>query len=188
MNKLHLVSPIPPSVNHYLSYRVVYKNGRPMAMSYKTLPASKYQKDFADYIKEEVVKQKWKTDLESKRHFYVDCVFYFDRIDKDCNNYFKCMLDAITETQLVWKDDNIVCERVNRIYYDSNNPRIELDIYYTDYIGIFDSEKDMNTFLKRCSTCKRYAKNCSIISKAIEGKAQIEIEDNKCLKYTKRKD
>lgn len=182
-SNLHLVSTIPPSVNHYLSYRVIYKSGRPMAMSYKTLEASKYQKDFMDYVVNEVKKQGWQTDTDTKRHFYVDCVFYFDRIDRDANNYFKCMLDAITDTKLIWQDDNVVCERVNRIYYDSVNPRVEIDIHYTDYIGIFDNTGEYEEFIARCKKCRRYDNNCSILKKAIEGKSQIEIKDKTCLKF-----
>lgn len=158
-----------------------------MAMSYKTLEASKYQKDFIEYVKQEVEKQGWKTDTDTKRHFYVDCNFYFDRIDRDANNYFKCMLDAITDTKLIWQDDNVVCERVNRIYYDSENPRVEIDIHYTDYIGIFDNEEEYDKFLKRCQKCKRFDKNCSVLKKAIEGKTQVEIQDKVCLKHGYRR-
>jgi hypothetical protein len=32
-NKLKLISPISPSVTHYLAYRSIIKNGKPMAMS-----------------------------------------------------------------------------------------------------------------------------------------------------------
>ena len=41
------------SVNHYLAYRAIIKNGKPMAMSYKTQEAKKFQKDFTDYVKEQ---------------------------------------------------------------------------------------------------------------------------------------
>ena len=33
------------SVNHYLAYRAIVKNGKPMAMSYKTQDAKKFQKE-----------------------------------------------------------------------------------------------------------------------------------------------
>ena len=33
---LKLTSPLGVSVNHYLAYRAIMKNGKPMAMSYKT--------------------------------------------------------------------------------------------------------------------------------------------------------
>lgn len=181
--ELRLISPIPPSVNHYLAYRAIIKNGKPMAMSYKTVEATKYQKEFAEYVKQEVKRQNWDLIPNKEQHFYVDCVFYFDRTDKDCNNYFKCMLDAITDTQLVWIDDNVVCERVNRIYYDSTNPRIELCIYPVDYIGIFDNISQLEEFETNCIGCSRYKRNCSILNKAKEGRIQSDIFNFVCPKY-----
>ena len=52
-------SPVPPSVNHYLAYRTVIKNGKPMAMSYKTKEAKEYQKYIINLLQEEVKKQNW---------------------------------------------------------------------------------------------------------------------------------
>lgn len=181
--ELKLTSTIPPSVNHYLSYRAVMKNGRPMAMSYKTPEAVRYQKEFAKYVSKEVFNQGWCLIPNKTQHFYVDTVFYFDRIDRDCNNYFKVMLDAITDTQMIWLDDNVVCERVQRIYYDSNNPRIELTIYPVDYIGVFDNASQMEDFTSICVGCTRYSNNCTILQKAKSGKIQSEIANGLCSKY-----
>ena len=182
---LKLISPIPMSVNHYLGTRVVMKNKKPMAMVYETGDAKKYKKIFGEYIKEQVKLQNWIMSKDKTQHIYCDCVFYFDRMDKDCNNYFKLLLDSITESEVVWIDDNVVCERVNRIYYDSSNPRIELSIYRTDYIGIFDNKKQLDEFEIKCKTCKRYKRNCSLLKKAKEGRIQEEICDLKCSKYNK---
>ena len=44
------MSPIAPSVNHYLGWRAILKGGKPMAMSYKKPEAIKYQKDFDKYV------------------------------------------------------------------------------------------------------------------------------------------
>ena len=73
--QLVLTSPIPPSVNHYLAYRAIMKNGRPMAMSYKTSEAVKYQCAFTDYVKEEAKKQGWKMTRNPFRHYYMDCKY-----------------------------------------------------------------------------------------------------------------
>lgn len=183
-NVLKLVSPIPASVNHYLGTRAIIKNGKPMAMMYETKEAKEYKKWFSEYIKSEAKKQNWNNELNPAQHYYCDCVFYFDRIDKDCNNYFKLLLDSITESQIVWVDDNVVCERVNRIYYDSQNPRIEIEIYPVEYIGIFNNSDDLETFESRCKTCKRYGRNCSILKKAKEGRIQKEINNKfECIKF-----
>ena len=183
LKKLYLISPIPPSVNHYLGYRAIIKNGRPMATSYKTSEANKYQKEFKKYVCEQVKEQNWDIMPDKTQHFYVDAVFYFDRVDKDPNNYFKCSLDAITETGLIWLDDNVVCERVQRIYYDSVNPRLELTIYPVDYIGIFDNVSQLEQFETNCIGCSRYKRNCSVLQKAKEGRIQSEISDYICTRY-----
>ena len=187
MPHLHLVSPIPPSVNHYLGYRAVMRNGKAVGMSYKTPKSVQYQKEFAKYVKQEVFNQGWVLVPNKEQHFYVDAVFYFDRIDLDPSNYFKVILDSITDTGLIWVDDNVVCERVNRIYYDNKNPRLELDIYPVDYIGIFDNISQLEQFEHNCFDCTRYKRNCSILNKAKQGRIQEEIQDCVCSKFQRVK-
>lgn len=175
------------SVNHYLAYRTVMKNGKSMAMSYKTPEARKFQKEFIDYIKQQAKLQNWTTDSNPMQHYYVDAVFYFPRIDMDTNNYWKVAFDAITDSGVVWIDDNMACERVVKVLYDSENPRIEYSIYKTDFSGIFNSINDLELFENCCKKCKRYKRNCSILKKAKEGRVQKEIDMNniiiKCNKY-----
>lgn len=181
------MSPIPVSVNHYIKMRsfITYVSGKPKAMStlYETAEAKKYKKDFVKYIQEQVKIQGWNLIPNKTQHFYIDCVFYFDRIDKDANNYFKLLLDSITETQLIWIDDNTTCERVNGIYYDFKNPHIDISIYPVDYVGIFPTVNQLEGFKSNCIGCKRYKNNCSILSKAIEGRVQEEIKDLVCSKF-----
>lgn len=183
MQDLYLTSVIPPSVNHYLSYRAVIKHGKPLAVSYKPKEVVEYRKQFAKYVADEVEKQGYDFKHDGKRHFFVDAVFYMPRIDMDANNYWKVLLDAITDTQLIWKDDNVVCERVNAIYYDKNNPRVELHIYPTDYIGIFCDKNCLDKFISRCESCARSSRKCSILNKAMEGRIQEVILDGICQKY-----
>ena len=152
-------------------------------MSYKTREATKYQQDFIKYVRQQVFAQKWRPLHDKYQHYYVDAVFYFPRIDMDANNYWKCMFDAITETGLIWVDDNVACERVQQICYDSKNPRVELTIYPVDYVGIFDNVSQMEAFESICLGCSRYKRNCSILANAKQGRYQDEIQDGKCLKY-----
>ena len=187
MSELKLISAIPPSVNHYLAYRAIMKNGKPMAMSYKTPEAVKYREEFADYVCAEVRKQGWEHEVNKSQHFYVDAVFYFPQVDLDANNYFKVMLDAITDTQMIWADDNVVCERVQAIYYDSDNPRVELTIHPVDYIGVFENASQLEKFKSNCIGCKRYKRNCSLLKRAIEGRIQKEIHDGLCDVYQEAK-
>ena len=175
------------SVNHYLAYRVVFKNGKPTAMSYKTAEAQRFKKKFTEYVKQEVKKQSWVMSENPYQHYYVDAVFYFPRIDMDAANYDKLIADSITESKCVWLDDNCVCNRILKIMYDNKNPRIELTIHPTDFVGIFDDWKQAEEFENKCKSCKRYAKNCFIFRKAFEGRIQDEIVDREnCLKYKEK--
>lgn len=188
--KLILTSPIPPSVNHYLSYRAVLRkqDGKPMAMSYKTQAAQDYRAAFAEYVRSEVERQGWSVDVNHAQHYYVDGDFFFPKTNMDSNNYWKVLLDAITDTKLVWGDDNTVCERVRRIQYDSANPRIELTIYPVDYIGIFDNAQQLEDFRSsNCADCIRLKNNCSIFNKAIQGRIQPEINNMACAKRKVKK-
>ena len=159
------------------------RGGKPLAMSYKTREATKYQAEFIKYVRNEVFRQRWKPKHDKYQHYYVDADFYFPRIDMDANNYFKCLLDAITETGLIWIDDNVVCERVQHIYYDSENPRIELTITPVSYIGVFEDASQMEAFESICVGCKRLSRNCSILNKLKEGRVVPEYKNGVCTKY-----
>lgn len=180
---LKLISPIPPSVNHYLGYRTVKKGGKYLAVSYKKPEAVKYQKNFKEYIIRESLIQHWDKVEDKFRHVYYDCVFYFPRIDMDANNYFKCMLDAVTDAETVWSDDTQCRERVQGLYYDSKNPRVEITITVADNVGIFDNEEQSDNFEDRCKHCSRYKRNCKLLRQAKEGRIQEEITDFICSKY-----
>lgn len=184
---LRLTTPIPPSVNHYLAYRVVKTRRRYMPIPYKTKEAKVYQKEFTEYVLKEAEKQGWDINEIGDKHIFVDTMFYFPRVDMDCNNYFKVMLDAITDTGIVWKDDNIVCERVEGIQYDKANPHIEMVIHPVDYIGIFDNSEQLEEFENRCKTCTRYSRNCSLLIKAKEGRVENGVNKNTCASFKKIK-
>lgn len=171
------------SVNHYLAHRAFIKGKIPMVSCYKMQKAKEFQKKFADYVIEEAKLQGWITDPNPYQHYYVDTVFIFPRVDMDTNNYWKVAFDAITDSGVIWVDDNMACERVMKVMYDSDNPRIEYTIYKTDFIGIFDTKEDCDKFTDRCMTCKKHNRNCSILKKAIEGRIQPEIKNNICSKY-----
>ena len=179
--QLKLTSTIPPSVNHYLGYRAIMRNGRPFAMSYKTQEASKYQEWFTKVIRSEVKRQKWEISKNKYQHYYMDCIFYFEEATCDANNYFKCMADAITDSKLVWIDDKQLCERVQGVYYDKDNPRVEITITPVDYIGIFKDATQLENFIENnCVGCMRYKKNCRLLNRAKEGRIQPEIHDQMC--------
>ena len=191
--ELHLTSPVPLTVNHYTGIRVIKKGGKCIPVKYVTPEAKKYKREFIKYIKEQVKIQNWNKVENKYHHLYMDGVFYFAKTNIDAANCDKILSDAITESEVVWDDDSGILFRPQRIYYDTQNPRIELTIYPVDYIGIFKSENACNNFEDKCKHCNRFGRNCSILRKAKEGRIQEDIvkEDSesgfKCLKYKKKK-
>ncbi|HHT97436.1 MAG TPA: RusA family crossover junction endodeoxyribonuclease [Clostridiales bacterium] len=185
---LELTSPIPPSVNHYLGWRAVMRGNKPIVMSYTTSEAKKYKKAFTNYVIEQAKQQGWNISDNRFQHYYIDTTFYFPRIDMDCNNYWKCLFDSISESKCVWLDDTQACERVKGIYYDTANPRLELTIYPVDYIGIFDNRTQLDEFETNCFQCTRYRNGkCSILTKVKEGRIQKEVINKCCSQYKLKK-
>lgn len=185
MKELKLTSRIPVSVNHYLGYRAVptKKDGRivHIVVPYLTKEAKDYKEYFSEYAKIQVKQQNWDMENTRSKHHYMDCIYYFPRIDMDEQNYPKTMCDALNG--IAYVDDNFILTRSNRIYYDSKNPRVEMIIYPVDYIGIFDNEEQLDEFEDKCKQCKRYRRNCSILKKAKEGRIQDEIVDFICSSF-----
>ena len=156
------------------------RRGKPMAMMYETKLAKDYKRKIIKSLKQEVKKQNF--TYQDDKFAIVEYTFFFPRTNMDTNNYYKCFVDAITESGVIWKDDNISMMRDNRIYYDSKNPRVELTIYYIAHIGIFDNERELELFKRfNCNKCKKGNKigqkgGCSIYRKALENRMQDEID------------
>ena len=191
---LKIISPIPISVNHYTGIRAFFKSGKIVTTVYETAEAKAYKSKFKKIILEAIKEQSWDREANKTQHFYVDCVYYFDRVDKDSSNYDKCLLDTITDTQKVWVDDNVALVRVQAVYYDVENPRIEIEIKPVEYIGIFDNLIDLGNFKNKCFSCSRYLNGrCTILKKATEGRIQKGINKNnegayECTSFKQKKD
>lgn len=188
LNVLKLISPIGVSVNHYLKPRpfIIYKNGKPIPQVtiYETKEAKDYKKKFIKHIKEQAKLQQWEKSDNRFQKYYVDCTFFFPRIDMDSNNTYKLMLDSITESECVWIDDTQACERNQGIFYDSVNSRILLEIYPVDFVGIFPTNEQLQEFKSNCITCSRYKDGrCSILVKSTEGRITEDVKDLVCNKF-----
>ena len=175
---LHLTSPIPKTVNHYMGIRVVKKGNKSIPMTYVTPEAKKYKLEFIHYIRKEVKKQGWDKVNNKYCHLYMDGVFYMPKTNMDAANCDKILSDAITESGVVWDDDSGILFRPQRIYYDTQNPRIELTIHPVEYYGIFESKESAEKFEHNCRKCKRYMRNCSLLRKAFECRICEEIDMN----------
>ena len=179
-------------MNHYLKPRsfLIYKNGKPVPQvtMYETKEAKDYKKKFIKHIKEQVKLQDWEKSDNRFQKYFVDCTFYFPRIDMDSNNMYKLLLDSFTESECIWVDDTQSCERTQGIFYDSENPRIIIEIRPVDFVGIFPTNEQLQIFKSNCITCSRYRDGrCSILVKSLEGRIQKEINDLTCGKFKPKK-
>ena len=184
---LKFTSPIPPSVNHYLGWRAVMIHGKPTVVSYQTKEAKAYKSEIMRIVRDAVRDQSFVPEVREAAHYYVDCVFYFARIDQDSSNYDKCLLDAITDTKLIWSDDNVALVRTQGVFYDKENPRIEIDIHPVRYIGIFESGDVLDVFCSRCAMCARGGRACSVLRDAVAGRVSDVILDGECQKFKQKK-
>ena len=191
MISLHITSQLPVTLNNYTKSRVIYVNGKPMPSVYETTDAKKFKKYFKKLLEETVANFDWNNDSEHRDMFYlVEATWYFEKQNRDSNNMWKIMLDAVTETGLIWTDDRQVIERTKRIYYDTANPRVEIDIREAEWVGIFDTPSHLTNFTtNNCDKCSKDKDHCSIIKGALESRitGNISLEDWTCNKLKEKK-
>ena len=56
-------------------------------------------------IAQEVESQGFK--IQYDKYTRINWTWYFARTNQDTNNYYKSAIDSLTESGLIWKDDNI---------------------------------------------------------------------------------
>jgi Holliday junction resolvase RusA-like endonuclease len=177
MKTLKLISPLPPSVNSYLHYRVASAGKKKFVQAYPTEETTIYKNFFSDYVKDQMREQNWIRPEKGKLVF-VRIIFYLDRKRKDPNNLLKVPFDVLTEAN-AYIDDDIALPIVDRVYIDKANPRMEIEITESSYIGIFDSKEDLEEFKnKNCSQCKKDPEHCSIFKKILENRMIEEVDLN----------
>lgn len=120
---LKLTLPIPISVNK-MYYNT--KHGKILTKAAKQWKAGVM--NIADFC---VKNQKWKQD--NKDVWYVaDMDFYMpDRIVRDTHNTFKLLFDSLEG--VVFPNDYYVKPRVQGVWYDKHNPRLEMTFYPEPY-------------------------------------------------------
>lgn len=189
MSELLITTPIPPSVNNYLNYRVQKNphNGRLFVQPYKSQDSIAYEGKVIKYTQRAIKDQKWELPGPTK-YVIVDAVFYWPKHGMDTNNHWKLPLDCFKAAG-VYHDDSKVLEGARRSYIDANNPRIVFRIYQSGFLGIFDSEEHYRDFIAdNCDNCRKNPNRCSIVTKALENRltGDIILEYNKCNKLTKK--
>ena len=180
---IKLVLPLPPSVNEYLGYRVVYINGRAISQPFETNIAKEYKTYIKNLVHRELKKQSWEC-LDKEHYINVDLVYYLNKKRKDSHNLEKVLFDALMGAGL-YPDDDILLPRTTNIYIDKYNPRVELELNISDKRGIFDNLEHFKQFKSvNCDECKKstYKRQCSIIQKALDNiiEPQIDIKKNVC--------
>ena len=78
----------------------------------------------ADYISQIIQQYSWET-IETPVSIVVE-IYFWDRRKRDWDNYHKLSMDSLEWTVLV--NDNQIRKALVELYYDKENPRIEIDI------------------------------------------------------------
>ena len=104
--------------------RIINVKGRPML-----IPSAQYKDYEKDFIKECKAQKVWALELD--KPLTVKCSYYMETRRKvDLSNLLNGTDDALIAAQVI-KDDNcciIVSHDGSRIYYDKENPRVEIEI------------------------------------------------------------
>ncbi|MCI9069953.1 MAG: RusA family crossover junction endodeoxyribonuclease [Clostridium sp.] len=177
--------PIPPSVNDYLGKKVAYNpvTKKPYVQVYETAKAKAFKSHMKKVLKRTAEECAWEKTGEFT---YVVCEvkMYSNKKRKDADNIFKCLLDTLTENNIVY-DDSMILPRVIDLLIDKDNPRLEVTLKKSSKVGIFESEQVLNIFLgSNCNRCSRLTRNCSILKRAKENKVGKEIEQLNLIMYS----
>ena len=185
MKKLLLTSPIPPSVNNYLNYKIERSGRRQFVRAYPSAETVKYQNQFKKYVEEQIRLQGWQIP-EKGKIIFVRIIFYFERKRKDPNNYLKVPLDVFSDAG-VYYDDDCVLPLCDRVYIDKANPRLEIEVFESNFSGIFESAEEERDFISsNCNYCKKDQSKCTLLRRAHENRLVDEFEEKNCKKLRKK--
>lgn len=161
--KLKLVLPLPQSVN---SSKIV-KNGR-IIHSQKT---KNYLEHIPNLVSNLAHEHNWKMSDNPNQYVIANYTMFLPRVNCDAENFIKTTNDAITQSKSVWLDDNVVIPRIVDRFVDKDIPRVEVEIYLSDKVGIFKNQGKADKFIDNCKRCSRYRLGkCSILTGASQNK------------------
>lgn len=179
---------LPPSNNEYLKPGIQYKNGKAFPYMYESAKSKDFKKYFRSVLLREIEQQEWDRSVTSSGHWYLEAKFVQSRVDQDCNNYFKILLDSMTGYAFV--DDKNVLPRVHNVTYNSKSPSFTLVLRRVAYIGLFENESTKNKFQENCIDCKFYKNGkCAVLKQIYEGRENDYYikESNTCSKQVIKK-
>ena len=155
--------------------------------------------NFSEGIYHKVIKGVTYTVLTAKEegwektgeYEYLICeiVAYIPQKKQDTDNMFKCLLDAIKDSNVCY-DDSMIIPRVKDVFIDSSNPRVEVDLHKSCKQGIFKNATIKKSFIEsNCKNCSRMSRNCSLLKKSLENRIQpeISIKNNLCTSYKEKR-
>lgn len=180
MQELKLTTPLPPSVNDYLGKKIGFNpiTKRSYVQVYETTKAKEFKRAVQYIVKRELPKQPW-TKTEKGTYVICEIVVYVAKARSDSDNIFKCLLDSLVQTDSLVFDDFYIIPRVQDIFIDCENPRVELRLIESEKRGIFSSSQHLESFKeKNCYQCNRLKRNCSLLKKALDNKILLEIDHN----------
>ena len=169
---LKVILPLPSSVN------MIYGRNK-YGNTYLKKEGKEYKKKAIKITTEAVKEQNW-IKLKEDEYCYLDTIVYQNKRGRDNDNIYKLLQDSFTETGVVWLDDTLVWPRTQRSYIDSNNPRVEIIIYKSNTVGIFESKEEYKEFRNNnCDKCSKKSdgseRSCTIHKKILENRIIKEV-------------
>lgn len=184
--QLELTLPLPPSVNKYLGYKVVWIGNRHIPQPYKTKTAKEYESYVKKLVTREIIRQGWSCE-DKKDYIEVELTYYLNKKRKDSHNLEKVLFDSLMSAG-VYPDDDILLSHTKNIYIDKENPRVEVLLKKSRKKGIFYDDFHLKEFKSlNCDKCKKstYKKSCGVLNRALENKIdlkEINLKENNCYK------
>lgn len=176
---MKLTLPIPPSVNSYMKYKI-QRNGRRLAIkTYPSLETESFYSYSIPLIKEKMEEANF-AKVEKGKFVSVTCTFYFEKKGKDADNHFKCIMDAIQKAGLVENDSQLI-PRVENVYVDKENPRVEIVVESMSKMGVFLNESHMEHFKQsNCCLCKKNPNRCATFTGFLDNRVHNMYALNMC--------
>lgn len=179
--ELNLSLPLPPSVNSYMDYKVRRVGKKFKVESYPSAEYAEFTHIATKIIKDYMKDAFWDFAYRGE-YIRVEVTVYFNRLGMDADNIFKCLLDTLERTQLIYQDDSYVLPVIKNVYIDKDNPHVEVKIYKDEKIGVFDNVDELEEFEEcNCKNCSKNKEHCAVYKGFLENRVHdLELDVKKC--------
>lgn len=169
--QLYMLTPLSPSNNHYLQQSRWGGQFTPVTT-----------KQFQFMFKNEINKYKneWIIPHHNK-YLNTNFTFWFEKDDRDANNYFKVTLD-VGEYGLYKNDKRTIPSTDNVFLQSGTDSRQLLVTSMSEKIGIFNNIDELHNFIKNnCNNCRRsyYNRKCTDFYNTLENRLSLDVIDSK---------